>query len=301
VLSKLHAGSPERRAVEAGEIDAVIDYASSKVILFPAAERALRVAAERAPAAGREAVANSLLVALSSTDYRRLLADMEPVTLRSGDVLHEPGEAIRYVYFPIDCAISILTTAADGRVLGAALVGFEGMIGIPVLLGVELSSVRAQVQATGMAMRIETARFRRAFLQCKSFQREAYRYTHSMLVQARETGACNSFHTAEARLARWFLLTSDRIMSKTLFLTQAFLAEMLGVRRVTVTVAAGSLQDRNLISYSRGRISILDRRGLEAAACECYTKIRSLRDTDHRRQSAAISADGSVNLRPERA
>ena len=198
------------------------------------------------------------------------------MTLRFGDVLYEPGETIRYVYFPIDCAVSLLTTVDDDRALGAALVGYEGMIGIPLVLGVDVSSVRARVQATGMAMRIETAHFHEAFLECPSLQRELYHYAHTKLVLARQTGACNSFHAAEARLARWFLLTSDRVMSDQFFLTQAFLAETLGVRRVTITEAAGRLQHRNLISYSRGKIRILDRRGLEAAACQCYSKNREL-------------------------
>lgn len=273
-LLRLDKGSPELRAVEAGEIDAVIDYSSNNVILFPAARRALREAAKRAPAVNRESVANNLLAALPVAEHRRLLAGLEPVTLRCGDVLYEPGETIRYVYFPIDCVVSLLTTVDDGRALGAALVGYEGMIGISLVLGVDVAHVRTRVQATGMAMRIETARFHDAFLQCASLQRELYRYAHTKLVLARQNGACNSFHAAEARLARWFLLTSDRVRSEQFFLTQAFLAETLGVRRVTITEAAGRLQHRNLISYSRGKIRILDRRGLEAAACRCYSKNR---------------------------
>ncbi len=273
-LLGLEKDSPERQAVEAGEIDAIIDYSSNKVILFPAARRALREVTNRAPAANREAVANSLLAALPPTEYRRLLAGAEPVTLRSGNVLYEAGETIRYVYFPIDCAVSLLTTLDDDRALGAALVGYEGMIGIPLALGVDVSDVRARVQATGMAVRIATEHFRGAFLECPSLQRELYRYAHTKLALARLTGACNSFHAAEARLARWLLLTSDRVMSEQFFLTQAFLAEALGVRRVTVTEAAGRLQHRNLISYSRGKVRILDRRGLEAAACRCYSKNR---------------------------
>jgi CRP-like cAMP-binding protein len=148
------------------------------------------------------------------------------------------------------------------------------MIGISLVLGVDVSSVRARVQATGTAMRIEATRFHKAFLQCPSLQRELYHYAHAKLALARQAGACNSFHSAERRLARWFLLSSDRVKSKEFILTQAFLAEMLGVRRVTVTNAAVRLQHRNLISYSRGKVRILNRRGLEAAACRCYSKNR---------------------------
>ncbi len=269
-LLRLDKGSPEQQAAEAGEIDAIIDYSSSNVILFPAARRALR------EIASRESVANSLLAALPLSEHRRLLAGLEPVTLRYGEVLYEPGETNRYVYFPTDCVVSLLTTVDDGRTLGAELVGYEGMIGISLVLGVDVASVRARVQATGIALRIETARFHDAFLQCPSLRRELYHYAHTRLVLARQNGACSSFHAAEARLARWFLLTSDRVMSEQFFLTQTFLAETLGVRRVTITEAAGRLQHRNLISYSRGRIRILDRQGLEAAACQCYAKNREL-------------------------
>ena len=278
-LLRLDKGSPEQQAVEAGEIDAIIDYSSNNVILFPTARRALRNVANQTPAANRESVANNLLAALPLAEYQRLLAGLVPVTLRFGDVLHEPDEAIRYVYFPIDSAVSLLTTTADST-LGVALVGYEGMVGISVVLGMDVSSVRARVQATGTAMRIETEHFHKAFLQSPSLQRGLYRYTRTMLVLARQSGACNSFHAAQARLARWFLLTSDRVRSEQFFLTQAFLAETLGVRRATITEAAGRLQHRNLISYRRGKIRILDRRGLEAAACRCYSKIETLHDTD---------------------
>lgn len=273
-LLRLDKGSPEQQAVDAGEIDAIIDYSSHNVILFPAARRALRQAAKRASALEPEWVANNLLAALPLPEFRHLRAALEPVTLRFGDVLYEPGETIRYVYFPIDCAVSLLTTIDEDRALGAALVGYEGMIGISLVLGVDASTVRARVQATGTAMRIATARFHKAFLQCPSLRRGLYHYAHTKLALARQTGACNAFHGAEARLARWFLLTSDRVMSAEFFLTQTFLAETLGVRRVTVTEAAGRLQDRKLISYRRGKIRILDRRGLEAAACGCYSKNR---------------------------
>lgn len=279
-MLRLEQGSPEQQAVEAGEIDAIIDYSSSNVILFPAARRALREAADRTPAADRAAVANNLLAALPLSEYRRVLARLEPVTLRVGDVIHEPGETIRYLYFPIDCAVHLLTTLDDDRALGVALVGYEGVIGISVVLGAGVSSVRARVQEPGTALRIETALFQETYLHCPSLQRLLYRYAGTMLALARQASACNNFHSAEARLARWFLLTSDRAMSSEFFITQALLAEALGVRRATVTDAAGGLQDRNLISYCRGRIRILDRKGLEAVACPCYSRIESLRVAD---------------------
>ncbi len=279
VLRRLAKGSPEKRAIEAGEIDAVIDYSSSNVILFPAARRALREAANRTSAADRGPVANSLLAALSHAEYQRLLAGLERVTVKFGEVLHEPGVPIRYVYFPIDCVVCLLAKVEGQRTLEVGQVGYEGMVGISVALGVDVSSVRALVQATGTALRMKAARFHNEFRQCLPLQREVYRYTYAKLALARQIVACNRFHSVEARLARWMLMTSDRVLSKEFFLTQAFLADMLGVRRVTVTLAAGSLQRRNLISYSRGTIRILDRKGLEAASCRCYTRIEGLDDS----------------------
>jgi CRP-like cAMP-binding protein len=140
-------------------------------------------------------------------------------------------------------------------------------------LGMEVSSARALVQSTGTALRAEAAHFLRALRQCLPLQRALDRYTHVKLALARQTVACNSFHGREARLARWLLMTGDRVRSEGFFLTQAFLADMLGVRRVTVTEAAGRLQQRNLIRYRRGNIRILDRTGLEAVSCRCYARL----------------------------
>jgi len=270
VLLRLPKGGPEQQAIEAGEIDAVIDYSSSNVILLPAAQRALRRVAKQ-EAANEAPIANSLLAALPRAEYQRLLPDLEPLTLKFGEVLHEPGAPIRYVYFPIDCAISLLTTVEGDRAVETGLVGHEGMLGIALVLGVEVSSARALVQVSGTAMRMKAARFHKAFGQCPQLQRALYRYAYAKLALARLNDACNYFHAVEARLARWLLMTSDRVLSAEFFLTQAFLAKMLGVRFATVSEAAGALQQRKLISYRRGKIRILDRKGLEAASCRCYT------------------------------
>lgn len=261
---RLAKGGPEHQAIEAGEIDAIIDHASSNVILLPAARRALQEAAYKA------SNANSLLAALPPEEYRRLLDGLEPVTLKFGEVLQEPGVQIRYVYFPVDCAISLLATLEGPQV---GLVGYEGVVGISLALGVNVSSVRALVQASGTAMRMKAAHLIKAFNQCPALQRELYRHADAKLALARQTVNCNRFHAVEARLARWLLMTSDRVRSEEFFLTQALLARMLGVRRATVNEAAGPLQQRKLIAYIRGRIRILDRTGLEAAACRCYTRI----------------------------
>jgi CRP-like cAMP-binding protein len=278
VLPRLTEGGPEQQAIEAGEIDAVIDYASSNVILLPAARRALDEIAERAAAATRAAVyeapiANSLLAALPHAEYRRLLPGLEPVTLKSGEVIQEPGAPISHVYFPVDCVISLLATVAGRQALEVGLAGYEGMVGISLVLGVDVSSVRALVQASGTAMRMNAARFHQAFGQSPSLQRELYRYTHAKLALARQAVACNRFHAVEARLARWLLMTSDRVRQGEFFLTQASLADVLGVRRGTVNAAAGFLQQCSLISYRRGRIRILDRKRLEAVCCGCYARI----------------------------
>ena len=282
-LPRLAEGGPEQQAVEAGQIDAIIDYANSNVVLLPAARRALREAAKRTPAVKRDAlnaasIANSLLAALPQAEYQRLLAYLDPLTLKFGEVLHEPGIGIQYVYFPVDCAISLLATVEGERALEVGLVGREGMVGVSLALGVEVSSVRALVQVSGTAMRIRAAHFCEAVRQCLPFQHALYRYADSKLALARQIAACNSFHAVEARLARCLLMTRDRVRSEEFFLTQAFLAKMLGVRRGTVNEAAGSLQQCNLISYSRGRVRIIDPKGLEAASCSCYTGIESARE-----------------------
>lgn len=278
MLPQLTEGGPEQQAIEAGEIDAIIDYASRNVILLPAARRALRLAANRSSAATQEAadkapIANHLLAALPHAEYLRVLVGLEPLTLKFGEVLHEPGVPIRYVYFPIDCAISLLTTAGDERALEVGLVGHEGMVGVSFALGTEVSSVRTLVQAPGTALRMKAVRFLEAFRHCPTLQHAVYRYADAKLAFTRQIVACNFFHAIEARLARWLLVMSDRVLSEEFFLTQAFLAIMLGVRRATVNEAAGTLQRRNLIRYSRGKIMILDRKGLEATSCRCYTRI----------------------------
>jgi CRP-like cAMP-binding protein len=282
VLPLLAKGGPEQRAIEAGEIDALVDHASGNVILLPAARRALRETADRASAADRGAaneasVANSVLAQLPLRDYLNLLDGLEPVTLAYGAVLYEPGELIGHVYFPIDCLVTMLTTVDTRQAIEVGLVGREGMVGIALATGTDVSSVRALVLGTGTALRMEAARFREAFERCAPLQRELYRHMCVMLAQARQTVACNRFHTVEARLARWLLMIGDRAVSQEFLLTQAFLADMLGVRRAEVNQAAGAFQERKLISYSRGRIRILDRKGLEAAPCRCYTKIEGLR------------------------
>jgi CRP-like cAMP-binding protein len=275
---RLVKGGPEQQAIEAGEIDAIIDHEGSNVILLPAARRALNAAAKRGTAAKRDTadeitIANSLLAALPRAEYQRLLGNLEPLTLKSGEVLHEQGAPIRHVYFPVDCVVSLLATVQEGQGLEIGLVGYEGMVGIAVALGQDIATGRAVVQVAGTAMRMKAPHFRQEFQECPLLRRELLPYAHLKLALARQTIACNCFHAVEARLARWLLMTSDRVRSENFFLTQDSLAASLGVRRTTINVAAGPLKRRKLVSYSRGRIRILDRKGLEAASCRCYARI----------------------------
>ncbi|MGQ0523648.1 MAG: Crp/Fnr family transcriptional regulator [Betaproteobacteria bacterium] len=222
----------------------------------------------------RVPVANSLLAAVPRKDYQRLLGGLEPVTLPFGKVLYEPGDSIRHVYFPNNSLVSLLTLADGHLALEVGMVGREGMVGTPMSLGIDVSPVRALVQGSGTAMRMTAARFRKALRQSPPLQRALHRYVHLLMVQVTQTAACNRFHVVEARLARWLLMTRDRVRSDQFRLTQAFLAHMLGVRRVGVTKAAGGLQRRKLISYSRGIIRILNQKGLEAASCRCYETVK---------------------------
>ena len=229
-------------------------------------------------AANQSSIANHVLAALPRPAYRRMLTGLKTVQLNYGQVLYEPEGRIHHVYFPVDSLVSLLTAVDKTRTLEVGMVGNEGMVGMPMALGFGISAVRALVQGSGTAMRMTAKRFRREFSKNPLLQRALFRYTHLLMAQVSQTAACNRFHEAEARLARWLLMTSDRLHAANFLLTHEFLAHMLGVRRVGITNAAGILQRKNLIDYSRGNIRILDRKGLEAAACPCYRIVRKLQD-----------------------
>lgn len=218
---------------------------------------------------------NTVLASLPPASVARLQAMLEPVTLEFGQVLYEPGTAIRYVYFPIDCLISLLTAVDKHRSLEVGMVGNEGMAGMPFILGMGVSGVRALVQGGGGALRMAAAPFRVEFDGNPALQEALYRYMYALMAQISQTAACNRFHEAEPRLARWLLMTRDRVKSDRFPLTHEFLAHMLGTRREGVTAAASAIKRRKLIEYRRGEIRILDLKGLKTASCPCYQVIQT--------------------------
>lgn len=224
-------------------------------------------------------VTNRLLAALPKKEYQRVLPELEQVPLAFGDILYEPGDAINHVYFPDKGIISLLSKVESRKVLEVGIVGNEGVAGLPVVLGVRVSLNRGLVQSAGTAMRMKAAVLQKEFKRDGALQRLLHLYLHSLLTQISQSAVCNRFHTVDARLARWLLMTHDRVEADGFRLTQEFLSNMLGVRREAVSKAAGALQKREFVNYSRGHITILDRPGLEAITCPCYRVIKD--ESDH--------------------
>ena len=221
---------------------------------------------------------NRILEALPREEYARLEPHLSPVRLPKGKVLWEAGEEIHSAYFLTRGMVAMLSVTEDGETVEVGIIGSEGMAGVPAVLRCETAPYRVVTQLPAAAMRIGIRPLRNEFSRGGRFQDLLLRYTHGLLTQVAQSTSCHRFHTAEQRLCRWLLTSADREGSNTLALTQEFLAQMIGVPRSSVTSSAVTLQARGLISYKRGRITLLDRRGLEFTSCECYRTVAAILD-----------------------
>jgi CRP-like cAMP-binding protein len=226
-----------------------------------------------APPPPRDPRSNRILEALPAEDRDRLIRDMVLVSLPIKTVLFEPGEPIWAVHFPIDGVISLVTPLDDGAIVEVATVGNEGIVGVPLVLGGSLA-VRAISQVSGASLRMDGAAFLAELVRAGAFADLYHQYLSALFGQISQAAACNRLHTNEERLSRWLLMSHDRVGVDDFAITHEFLGQMLGSRRATVTLSAGILQAAGLIRYHRGHVSILDREGLEAVACECYGSIK---------------------------
>lgn len=221
-----------------------------------------------------EARPNELLAALPVSNRQRLAPHLEPVNLRLGDTLYEPGQIQTWVYFPTGAVVSKLYVMNTGGTGAIALVGIEGVVGFPLYMGGGSAPTRATVQIAGPAYRARGEVLRREFEGDGNLRQLMLRYTEALLIQIGQTAVCNRHHTIDQQLCRWLLMLLDRLPSNQLVMTQELIARMLGVRRESVTGVAGKLQRAEVIRYSRGNISVLDRQRLEGMACECYAAVR---------------------------
>jgi CRP-like cAMP-binding protein len=219
-------------------------------------------------------IQNGLLRALPATDRDRLAAELELIAMPLGDVLYESGSHMRHVYFPTTSIVSLLYVMEDGASAEIAIVGNEGMVGVALFMGGETTPSRAVVQSAGHAYRLKGQFIKDEFTKAASLQHLLLRYTQALLTQMAQTAVCNRHHSVDQQLCRWLLLSLDRLPTNKLSMTQELIANMLGVRREGVTEAAGKLQDKGLIHYSRGQITVLDRPRLEGQACECYEVVK---------------------------
>lgn len=223
---------------------------------------------------GHSPLQNHLLAALSKPEIDRLTARMDLVALKLGESIYEPGQQLQYAYFPTTAIVSLHYVMATGASAEAAGVGNEGMIGVPLFLGGNTTPHSAVVQTAGYAYRLERSILKAEFNCAGVMQRVLLRYTQALMTQMFQTAACNRHHSVEQQLCRWLLFTVDRIPTGELVMTQELVANMLGVRRESVTEAAGSLQNSGCIRYRRGHIAVLDRQKLEHRVCECYSVVR---------------------------
>jgi len=217
---------------------------------------------------------NKLLGSLPIKTYKRILPTLEIVELNQGDILSEPGEIIDDVYFPNDGIISLVSVTENGSTIEVGMIGMEGMLGVPVLLGARTMPYQPVVQISGTAFKMKVAVLKSELDRCSSLQKIFLRYTHALLIQTSQAAVCNSLHKIEKRLCRWLLIAQDCVQSDNLRLTQETMSHLIGTRRAGVNSVINSLQKEGLIDHSRGQITIIDREGLEDASCECYRVIK---------------------------
>jgi CRP-like cAMP-binding protein len=235
---------------------------------------------------------NRLLAALPAAEFQRLLPRLELVPMPLGQAMYESGSRLQHVYFPTSSIVSLLYVMEDGASAEIAVVGNEGILGIALFMGGETTPSRAVVQSAGHGYRLKAHLLKQEFNRAGPVLHLLLRYTQALITQMAQTAVCNRHHSVEQQLCRWLLLSLDRLQSNHLTMTQELIANMLGVRRVGVTRAAGKLQHAGLIRYRRGRIEVLDRRALEAQACECYAVVK--RESD-RLLPASAAMDSSAS------
>jgi len=228
---------------------------------------------QRTPTSGPRL--NHLLAALPGYDFDALAPQLEPVTLRLGEMLYEPGQRQHHAWFPSTAVVSLHNVLTSGSATESTGVGNEGMVGVCLFLGGDSTPSSAVVQSAGEGWRIERRLLQQAFVQHAPLQRVLLRYTQALIAQISLSAACYRHHTVEQQLSRWLLATCDRLPSHDLVMTQDLVASLLGVRRETITVAAGRLQNLGVIRYRRGHISVLDTTGLAGFACECHGVLRN--------------------------
>ncbi len=221
---------------------------------------------------------NHLLAALAAPDFQSFSENLELVPLPLGQMLYEPGTQLRHAYFPTTSIVSLHYVTESGASAETAGVGNEGVVGVSLFMGGNTTPSSAVVQTAGQAYRLERHLLLQEFNKAGALQRLLLRYTQALMTQMAQSAVCNRHHTVEQQLCRWLLLTMDRLPSRELIMTQELVASMLGVRRESVTEAAGNLQNAGYIRYRRGHISVLDRSGLETHACECYGVVRKERE-----------------------
>jgi CRP-like cAMP-binding protein len=241
----------------------------------------------RSMSGSQDVLHNQLLAGLSLEERNRLFPHLQLVAMPLGKVLYESGDTLRYVYFPVDCIVSLLYGMQNGQSAEISVVGNEGLIGIALFMGGETTPSRAIVQSAGYAYRLDGQRFKDEFHRNGSLQVLLLRYTQALITQMSQTAVCNRHHTVDQQLCRWLLLSLDRLSSNVLAMTQELIANMLGVRREGVTDAAGRLQKLGVIQYARGQITVLDRPKLEQLSCECYAVVK--RETDRLQRPASVA------------